>query len=148
MRINALFGVGSGKFLGYMITMLGIEVNPDQITAIQQLKQPTNPKKVQKLTRMITSLNRFISRFADRCRPFFQLLKKWKSFQWMEECDVAFRDLKSYISSSHVLSWPDSEEDLYVYLAVSDHVVSSVLLRHQDRIQRPVNYLSKTLVDA
>ena len=48
----------------------------------------------------------------------------------MEECDTALRDLKSYLASSPVLSQPEPEEDLYMYLVVSDHAVSSVLLRH------------------
>ena len=34
------FGVGSDKFLGYMVTHRGIEVNPDQIKAINDLKPP------------------------------------------------------------------------------------------------------------
>lgn len=93
------FGVGSSKFLDYMITTWGIEVNPDQITTFQQLKPPANPKEVQKLIGMITALNRFVLRFVDRCRPLFWLLKNWKSFQWMKECDMAFRDLKSYLAS-------------------------------------------------
>ena len=40
------FGVGSGKFLGYMVTHWGIEVNPDQIKAINNLEPPQNPKEV------------------------------------------------------------------------------------------------------
>ena len=83
LRLNASkcsFGVGSGKFLGYMVTRLRIEVNPYQIKAINNLQPPRNPKEVQKLTGMTTSLNRFISRSADRCKPFFQLLNKWKGF--------------------------------------------------------------------
>ena len=72
------FGVGSGKFLGYMVTYRGIEVNPDQIKAINSLQPPRNPKEVQKLTEMTAVLNRFISRSTDRCRPFFLLMKKWK----------------------------------------------------------------------
>ena len=84
------FGVGSRKFLGYMVTHRGIEVNPDQIKAINNLQPPRNPKEVQKLTRMMTALNWFISRSADRCRPFFLLLHKWKEFEWSEECVVAF----------------------------------------------------------
>ena len=51
------FGVGSGKFLGYMVTHRGIEVNPDQIKAIRDLKSPRNAKEVQKLTGMIAALN-------------------------------------------------------------------------------------------
>ena len=40
LRLNAskcFFGVGPGKFLGYMVTHRGIEVNPDQIRAINSL---------------------------------------------------------------------------------------------------------------
>ena len=46
------FGVGSRKFLGYMVTHRGIEVNPDQIKAINDLQAPRSPKEVQKLTGM------------------------------------------------------------------------------------------------
>ena len=93
LRLNTSkcsFGVGSGKFLGYMITHRGIEVNPDQIKAFNNLQSPRNPKKVQKLTGMAAALNRFISRSADRCRPFFLLINKWKGFEWIEECALAF----------------------------------------------------------
>ena len=53
LRLNAekcSFGVGSGKFLGYMIITREIKVNPDQISAIRQLRPPSNLKEVQKLT--------------------------------------------------------------------------------------------------
>ena len=84
------FGVGSGKFLGYMVTHRGIKVNPDQIKAINDLKPPRNAKEVQKLIGMIAALNRFISRSADRCRPFYLLFNKWKGFEWSEDCTAAF----------------------------------------------------------
>ena len=83
LRLNAdkcAFGVGSGKFLGYMITTWGIEVDPDQIMTIQQLKPPTDPKEVQNLTVMIAALNRFVLRSVDMCRPFFWMLKKGRVF--------------------------------------------------------------------
>ena len=53
------------------MTHRGIEVNPDQIRAINSLQPPWNPKEVQKLTGMMAALNRFISRSVERCRPFF-----------------------------------------------------------------------------
>ena len=49
LRLNASkcsFGVASGKFLRYMVTHREIEVNPDQIKAINNLQPPQNPKKV------------------------------------------------------------------------------------------------------
>ena len=49
LRLNASkcsFGVGSGKLLGYIVTHRGIEVNPDQIKAINNLQPPRNPNEV------------------------------------------------------------------------------------------------------
>ena len=49
LRLNASkcsFSVGSSKFLGYMVTHRGIEVNPDQVKAINSLQLPWNPKEI------------------------------------------------------------------------------------------------------
>jgi len=96
---------------------------------------------------MLAALNRFISKFANCCRPFYQLLKKWKGFQWDEECDKAFQDLKEYLVQAPMLTAPDFGEDLFMYLSVSDHAMSAVLLRDKG-VQQPVYYISKTLIDA
>ena len=84
------FGVGLGKFLSYMVTHREIEVNPNQIKAINDLQPPRNPKEMQKLTRMTIAMNRFISQSVDTCRPFFQLLHKWKRFERNKECAYTF----------------------------------------------------------
>ena len=47
---------------------------------------------------------------------------------------MVFKDLKCYLASPYILSRLELEEDLYMYLAVSDHAVSAVLLSHQDGI--------------
>ena len=101
LHLNAFkcsFGISSGKFLGYMVTHRAIEVNLDQIKAINNLQPPQSPKEVQKLTGMIATLDRFISWSAHRCRPFFLLLHKLKGFEWTEECVLAFQQLKEYFS--------------------------------------------------
>ena len=128
------FRVKSSKFLGYMIIHRGIEVTLEQIRTINGLHPPQNPKEVQRLTGMTAALNRFIFRSADRCCPFFQLLYKWKDFQWTKECVVAFEDLKRYLSNPPILSRPDKEKVLYAYLAVTKHTVSFILVRNQDGI--------------
>ena len=137
LRLNASkcsFGVGSGKFLGYIVTHRGIEVNPDQIKAINDLQAPQNPKEVQKLTGMIAALNRFISRSTERCRPFFRLLHKWQGFEWTEECVVAFQQLKEYLSRPPIMSSPKVDEVLFAYLAVAPHAVSFVLIRENNGV--------------
>ena len=98
------------------------------------------------LTGMLATLNRFISNFADWCCPFYQLLKKWKGFQWTDECEKFFQDLE-YLVQALMLSTPEPGEDLFMYLLVFEHAVSIVLVRDQG-VQLPVYYISKTLIDA
>ena len=121
--------MGLGKFLGYMVIHRGIEVNPDQIKAINNLQSPRNPKEVQKLTGMAAALNRFISRSADKCRPFFLLINKWKGFEWTKECATTFQQLKDYLARPPIMSSLEPYEVLFAYIAVAPYAVSSVLIR-------------------
>ena len=68
---KCVFEVGASKFLVYLITNGGIEVNPDQIEAVKHLKPLSNLKEVQVLTGMLVTLIWFISKFADRCCLFY-----------------------------------------------------------------------------
>ena len=118
-----------------MVTHRRIEVNLDQIKAINNLQPPWNPKEVQKLIGMMAALNWFISRSADRCRPFFLLLHKWKEFEWSEECVVAFQQLKQYLSHPSIMSSPVVDEVLFTYIAVAFYAISFVLIRVDSDIQ-------------
>ena len=131
-----------------MVTHRGIEVNPDQIKAINNLQSPRNPKEVQKLTRMMAALNQFISRSVDKCRPFFLLLHKWKEFEWSEECVMAFQELKQYLSHPPIMSSPVVDEVLFAYIAIALYAISFVLIQVGSGIQRPVYYVSKSLNEA
>jgi hypothetical protein len=151
LRLNAskcLFGVCSGKFLGHIISNRGIEANPDQIIALINLEEPKDAKQVQRLTGMIAALGRFISRSADKCRPFFRLLGKKRKFLWDENCLAAFQGIKSYLSSPPCLSIPSPGEPLYLYLAVLEHAVSAVLVREISEDQKPIFFISKTMTEA
>ena len=130
------------------MTHRGIEVNPDQIKAINNLQPPRNPKEVQKLTGIMAALNRFISRSTDKCKPFFLLLHKWKEFKWSKKCVVAFQQLKQYLSRPPIMSSPMVDEVLFAYIAVAFYAISFMLIRVDSGIQRPVYYVSKSLNEA
>ena len=82
-----------------------------------ELEPPRTVKEVQSLNGKTAALNRFVSRATDRCLPFFRTLRK--SFEWTEECQTTFNDLKAYLSSPPLLSPSMLGEELYLYLAVS-----------------------------
>ena len=96
MKLNPAkchFGVGAGKFLGYLVTKRGIEASPEQIKSIQNLKSLTNIKDVQRLTGRITALNRFISKSSEKCKDFNDILKKNKRFEWGQMHEKALQNL-------------------------------------------------------
>ena len=83
---------------------------------------------------MTAALNRFISQLADKCRPLFQLLHKWKGFEWTEECSSAFQQLNEYISQPPIMSKPEEKEVLFAYIAIASHAVSLVQIRVDDGV--------------
>jgi hypothetical protein len=146
MKLNpqkCVFGVYSGKFLGFMVSHRGIEANPDKVKAILEMPSPRTMKQLQRLTGRLAALSRFVSRSSDKCLPFFRVLKK--AFSWTEECERAFAELKTYLANPPLLSRPVEGEILYLYLAVSRTGVSSVLVREESGKQRPVYFTSKVL---
>ena len=103
-------------------------------------------QEVQKLTRRIAALNRFISKATDKCLPFFKTLKQ--AFTWTDKCEVAFQELKCYLSNPPLLSPFKQGEDLYLYLAVSTTAVSATLIREEDKKQLPIYYVSQAFQGA
>jgi hypothetical protein len=94
---------------------------------------------------MIATLGRFISRSADRCRFFFRLLGRKRQFLWDDECSTAFQGIKMYLSSAPCLSIPTPGEPFFLYLAVSDHAVSAVLVWEDKQKQKPIFFISKVM---
>ncbi|XP_052195975.1 uncharacterized protein LOC127803624 [Diospyros lotus] len=109
---------------------------------------PRNVKEVQSLTGRMTALGRFLSRLAEKGLPFYKVLSKANNFEWNSECQRAFEKLKEHLATPPVLTKPKPGEPLYIYLAVANEAVSSVLIREENRIQRPVYYASKRLSGA
>ena len=146
MKLNpskCAFGVASGKFLGFMVSHRGIKANPEKIKAILDMKPPQNIKEVQSFTGRVATLNRFVSKATNKCLPFFRVLKR--AFEWTDECQIAFQDLKMYLIAAPLLSPSVMGEELFLYLAVTLHAVSSALIRKEGRIQKPIYYTSKAL---
>lgn len=72
-------------------------------TAILNHESPKCMKDIQKLTRRIAALNMFISKSSEKCKPFYNLLRKNADFEWDEARGQAFQDLKIYLINSPLL---------------------------------------------
>src|SRR5438128_835428 len=129
---KCVFGVLAGKLLGFLVSNRGIEVNPDKIRAIEQMRPPSRLKDVQRLTGCMAALGRFISRLGEKGLPLFKLLKKVDRFKWNPEAEHALQGLKEYLSTPLVLTAPLPEEPLLLYVAATHMVINAVLVTERD----------------
>jgi hypothetical protein len=106
------FGVPSGLLLGFMVGHRGIEANPAKVDAIRKMAKPSNKKVVMKLTGMMASLGRFISKLGEKGLPFFKLLKKADKFVWDDEAQKAFESLKESLTTPPIMTPPIPKETL------------------------------------
>jgi hypothetical protein len=94
---KCVFGVSSGKLLGYMVSSRGIDANTTKLEAIEKLQSPRTQREIQKLAGMMAALSRFISKLDKRGMPFYKLLRKTDGFQWDDQAAATFDQLKQYL---------------------------------------------------
>nr|GEV08845.1 reverse transcriptase domain-containing protein [Tanacetum cinerariifolium] len=117
MKLNpkkCAFGMREGTFLGYKVDADGLRVSSDKVKAVIDLPSPKCLKDVQKLNGKLASLNRFLSKSAEKSLPFFKTLKKRtkkSDFQWTLEAEEAFKEMKQSIAELPMLTAPKEKED-------------------------------------
>ena len=87
LRLNpkkCTFGVTSRKLLGFIVSQRGIEVNPDKIKAIVEMKPPKTEKEILEFLGRIQYISRFIAQLTMTCEPLFRLIKKEVPTEWNE----------------------------------------------------------------
>jgi hypothetical protein len=146
------FGVLAGQLLGFLVSARGIKANSEKIQAILTMGKPTKLHDMQKLVGHVAALSRFVARLGEKTLPFYALMKKLDDkFEWTEEADIAFAQLKKVLSTPPVLVAPKEKEPLLLYIAATHQVVSTVLVVERSEegkahcIQRPVYFISEVL---
>ncbi|KAK1693671.1 hypothetical protein QYE76_010368 [Lolium multiflorum] len=128
------------ELLGFLVSARGIEANPEKIQAIVTMRKPTKLKEIQR-NRRVAALSRFVARLGKRALPFYALIKQGEKFEWNEEAERAFEDLKRTISTPPILVAPKEKEPLLLYIAATPQVVSTVVEREEEGklhgVQRP-----------
>ncbi len=152
--LKCVFGVPAGKLLGFIVSHRGIEVNPEKIKAILNIKRPTCLKDVQRLTGCVAAVSRFVSRLGEKALPLYKLLKKADKFVWDDAADSALQELKRILSSAPILAAPIESEPMLLYVSASNRVVSVVIVVERKEegyeygVQRPVYYVSEVLTES
>ena len=141
---KCIFGVSSGKLLGFIVSKRGIQIDPHKAKAINEMPPPKNISELRGLIGRLQFIRRFISQHSQRCRPFYELLRGGVSFEWNDKCQEAFDELKSYLMNPPVLQAPIPGKPIILYLSTIEDSLGAVLAQHDESgKERAVYYLSR-----
>ena len=93
-------------FLGHVISAEGVSVDPAEIAAVVDWPKPTNITEVRSFLGLAWYYRRFVKDFSKIAVPLTQLLRKNHNFEWTEECEASFQELKQKLVTSPVLIIP------------------------------------------
>ncbi len=134
--------------LGWLVSRDGIRPDPDKISAVHELAEPTNVVHVQHFMGIINFYGRLISHLSDIASPLYRLTRKGVSFEWGEEQRAAFNSLKAALCSSPVVRLPDFSRSFIVASDASDLAAGAVLSQQFDDGEHAVAYYSFTFNSA
>ncbi|QRW01435.1 Transposon Tf2-1 polyprotein [Ceratobasidium sp. AG-Ba] len=136
-------------FLGLVITPEGISMEEEKIKAIMEWGAPRKIKEVQAFLGFVNFYRRFIAEFSKIARPLHDLTKKDTRFEWSQECQQAFEEIKKRVSQDPVLIHPDPDKPFILETDASGIAIGAILSqRGEDGYLHPVAYLSKSYNDA
>jgi hypothetical protein len=102
-------------FLGHVIYAGGIAVDPSKVRDVLNWMPPTNASEIHSFLGLAGYYCRFIHDFSKIAKPMTRLLEKDKNFDWTDECQVSFKELKKQLTSAPVLTLPDITKKFNIY---------------------------------
>lgn len=134
------------RYLGYVVDVNGLHVDPEKVNAILQIPTPTKVSEVRSIIGTASWYRRFIPNFSSMIQPLTELLRKNVPFKWTSRQEEALKSIKEHLISAPVLSCPNFELPFVIQTDASAYGIGSVLTQHHpDLGERVVCYLSRSL---
>ena len=134
------------KYLGYVVSHMGVHADPEKVKAVQSFPRPQNLKQLRSFLGLASYYRRFIPRFSQVAAPLFSLTKKDAPFNWTGHCQDTFDQLKQTLTQAPVLAFPDFSKTFILETDASGTGLGAVLSQNQeDDRPKPLCFASRTL---
>uniref|UniRef100_A0A2N9GJY8 RNA-directed DNA polymerase n=1 Tax=Fagus sylvatica TaxID=28930 RepID=A0A2N9GJY8_FAGSY len=140
-EINRVTVRNNVAFLGHVISKDGISVDPKKVEAVVEWNRPNNVTEIRSFLGLAGYYRRFVEGFSHLAMPLTRLTQKGVKFEWSEECEQSFQELKRRLVSAPILTIPDGSGGLIIYSDASKKGLGCVLMQHG----RVVAYASRQL---
>jgi hypothetical protein len=142
---KCVFAKDKVTYLGFELSYRGIETSPYKVKAVQKFPVPKSVKDVKSFLGLASFYRRLVPHFADIPKPLTQLTKKDKIWDWNQECQESFNELKSKLSNTPVLAFPDFKVPFILTTDASTVGLVAVLFQVQEGIGKPISFASRQL---
>jgi hypothetical protein len=115
--------------LGHIISGKGISVDPEKVKAIIEWPVPKNAHEVRSIMGLAGYYQRFVEGLSKIEKPITTLQREGVRYEWIEECDGAFIELKRLLTSAPILRVSDMEKDFTVCMDASKQGLGVVLMQ-------------------
>ncbi|KAF1329540.1 reverse transcriptase, partial [Globisporangium splendens] len=132
--------------LGCFVGKSGVRVDPEKVKAIDDWPVPKNVKQLRQWLGLANYLHKYTRNYAALVQPLTQLLKKDVEWEWSEEHQTAFEEVKRSLREAPVLALPNHDKPFHVVCDASDYAIGCALMQHDDEgHERVVSYQSRQL---
>src|ERR1700744_2891509 len=143
---KCIFETSRVEFLGVILEMGTVTMDPVKVEGVKGWKQPTCVKDVRAFQGFCNFYQCFIPGFSHLAKPLNDLLKRDVPWKWGPEQQKAFEELKTRICEEPVLIQPDQKAPFEVEVDALDYAMGAVLMQHDGKgILHPVAFFSKTM---
>ena len=129
--------------LGHYISFQGIQADPAKIQIIADLPIPQNQREVRSFVGYASYYHRFIEHFSKIALPLFKLLAKDVLFNWTENCQHAFEQLKKKLSTAPVLRGPNWSLPFHIFTDASDTAIGACLGQKEESCTYAIYFRSE-----
>lgn len=133
------------KFLGHEISEQGISIDTSRIQAINTYKKPTNAKEIRTFLGFTGWHRKFIKGYAELSAPLVNLTRKKVKFEWTEEHEQAFEQMKSALLNTDFLCNPNYSLPFHIDSTSSSIGTSAVLYQIDNKQKNIIAYMSTKL---
>ncbi|KAL2226254.1 UNVERIFIED_CONTAM: Transposon Tf2-12 polyprotein, partial [Sesamum indicum] len=124
------FWVNQVVFLGHVVSGDGVMPDPSKVKAIMEWRVPKNATEVRSFLGLAGYYRRFVEGFSIIAGPLTKLLRKGVEFQWTEQCQQSFDELKKRLTSNPILVLPSGSGGYIVYTDASKQGLGCVLMQN------------------
>ncbi|KAJ9675457.1 hypothetical protein PVL29_024401 [Vitis rotundifolia] len=129
------------SFLGHVVSNDGISVDPGKVDTVANWRRPSTVTEIRSFLGLAGSYRRFIEGFSKIALPLTKLTQKGVKFEWSDDCECSFQELKNRLVSAPILTIPSGSGGFVVYSDASHQGLGCVLMQHG----RVVAYASRQL---